>query len=178
MRPYLTAFLLGALLPGAAGATSFATPGTAATRISPSVIFLGRPAPSGAAARSTAAFGEAGPAAGSSLTPISPSVIALGARPLDIDLTRFAATGTPQQVRPRNPHLPPMVIRGGVYGDAFIRGTAAADSGSGPQAARNAARTASPAARGGTTRERQPDMPAASETPAPAAAPPRTARPE
>ena len=50
---------------------------------------------------------------------LSPSVIALGEPAVEQGLV--AAIPAAEKQRPRNPHLPPMVIRGGIFGDPATR---------------------------------------------------------
>lgn len=179
MKALLPTFLLGILLPGAAGAASFAALEPAGTRVSPSIIFLGTPA----AAEATAAGDSTAPhlvalaqppapdyarppATAGIVTAISPSIIALGAREPEIDLTHLAGVPQPAAPRPRNPHLPPMVIRGGIDGGAFAQGTGAQQqprqaSANGPD---EAARPA-----GAAAAKQTPDRPGIGGPPAPEA---------
>lgn len=133
--------LLGMLTAGATNASSFAQFAPAGTRISPSIIFLGTPAAAPASAPPDAATvaqqipfaPPAGLAAApkpdgaGNITRISPSVIALGLLQPEVDLSRFAAIDDKPR-RMRNPHLPPMVIRGGLSGDVFAHAAAVPES--------------------------------------------------
>lgn len=131
MRPFLPTILLGILASGAANASSFAELTPAGTRISPSIIFLGTPAapaPDAVIVAQQIPFAPPPALAGApkpEITQVSPSVIALGLLQPDVDLSRFAAIDEKPR-RMRDPHLPPMVIRGGLFGDAFARGAATA----------------------------------------------------
>ena len=125
MRPFLPTVLLGILASGIADASSFAVLEPAGTRISPSVIFLGAPAAATVAqqipfAPPPALAGAPKADEAGSITRISPSVVALGLLQPGVDLSRFAAIDDKPR-RMRDPHLPPMVIRGGLSGDAFVR---------------------------------------------------------
>ncbi len=139
MRLLFAIVLLGMLMSGRAGASSFVALPPAAKQVSPSVIYFAGPEPQLAKAEPGDASPElpplptpelaspprlagavAKPDEGSSVTVLSASVIALGARPLEFDFSHIAALD--REERPRNPHLPPMVIRGGIFGDAFARG--------------------------------------------------------
>lgn len=57
---------------------------------------------------------------GTDFVPVSPSIIASTAAPA-IDEARTAAIGDGGKSLRRNPDLGPMVIRGGIVGDAFAR---------------------------------------------------------
>ena len=162
MRPFLPTVLLGILAPGVASASSFAELAPAGTRISPSIIFLGTPARPAPDATIVAQQIPSAPAAAPKpeATRVSPSVIALGLLQPDVDLSRFAAIDDKPR-RMRDPHLPPMVIRGGLYGDAFARGTATAATQT-KQAAQNPA-----PATGAATPKAAPDKHAPPKSPEP-----------
>lgn len=161
MRPFLPTVLLGILASGIADASSFAVLEPAGTRVSPSVIFLGAPAaPAPAAATVAQQIPFAPPPAlagapkadeAGSITRISPSAIALGLLQPGVDLSRFAAIDDKPR-RMRDPHLPPMVIRGGLSGDAFVR-TAA------PQQQAAPAPAAGPSASPGRQQQQKPPEP-------------------
>lgn len=184
MSLFLPTVLLGMLAAGAANASSFAALTPAGTRISPSIIFMGAPAPGSAGPATLAAaipfappdilgqppvLGEARkPDTGSSVTRISPSVIALGLLQPEVDLSRFAAIEDKPR-RMRNPHLPPMVIRGGLSGDAFAR---AAPAAGGPaQPAAHAPAVASSAPKSAPAKH-APEKPPLPKAPPPGVRPP------
>lgn len=93
---------------------------------SPSIILLVEPGAAGPAR----APAHAGALDGT--TRISPSVIAMGEP--GVEATTVASI-TPREKPPRNPHLPPMVIRGGFSGEAFIRGNGMSATAADPAAA-------------------------------------------
>lgn len=188
MRAFLPTFLVGIAMSGTASASSFAELEPAGTRISPSIIFLGAPAPSTLPDAATVAqqvpfaplpamAGAQRPDGGSSVTQVSPSIIALGPLQPEVDLSRFAAIGGQHDTAARGQHLAaPMVIRGGLYGDAFTRGRGT------PPASAPAQKTAqNPAKAGGaSTSQKAPDKrepEKAPDTP-PAVRPPPTAKME
>jgi hypothetical protein len=127
MRHFLPIILLGLLFSGPAGASSFVAPKP--VQISPSIIYFGEPEPSDDASAqaepeqparpsSVAALPAGRPVPGGSFIVLSPSVIALG-EPL-VETGQVASISREEKPR-RNPHLPPMVIRGGIFGDPFAR---------------------------------------------------------
>lgn len=187
MRPFLPTVLLGMLASGAASASSFAALDPAGTRISPSIIFLGTPAapaPDATIVAQQVPFapppalaGAPKPGAGSSVTPVSPSMIALGLLQPDIDLSRFSAV-TDKPRRMRDPHLPPMVIRGGLSGDAFTRGAAPAAPEPAQQSAQNPAAAIGGAGTKAAPDKRGPEKSSAPEAPPQAVRPPPTAKME
>ena len=124
---YLSPIALLVLLTGPAGASSFAVLEPSASPGTPSIVSLGEPAaetlaptlphmvveppiPPGAGPPDLAGEENGG-------IPLSPSIIALG-EPA-VEPGQVASIGG--ESRPRNPHLPPMVIRGGIFGDPFVR---------------------------------------------------------
>ena len=168
MRPFLPTILLGILASGAADASSFAVFEPVGTRISPSIIFLGTPsAPAPDAAEQQAASAPPPALAGApepNVTQVSPSVIALAPFQPEVDLSRFAAVDDKPQ-RMRNPHLPPMVIRGGLFGDAFARGAGTASQPA-QQAAQNPAPLAGASSSGAASGKQEPTGSPEPETPA------------
>lgn len=124
MRHLLPTILLTACACGPASASSFVT--LERIDVSPSIIYFGEPAAGAAGAEADPARPPAAGsfAAGSFAQPgfavVSASIIALGEPDVPLEFGDVAAIGG-QEKRPRNPHLPPMVIRGGIFGDPFVR---------------------------------------------------------
>jgi hypothetical protein len=189
MKLFLPIFLLGIAMSGPAAASSFVMLQRAAKPISPSIIYFGEPEAAAAAPEPQVPFDPpaelAGPpgssptAGGSSITVVSPSVIALGTRHNEVEFGAVAAVGENERPKPRNPHLPPMVIRGGIYGDAFTAGDggAAAALEQAPAAQQQAA--GRPAAGGSDDAPRQkPGQPSSPEPPPVAVRPLPTAKME
>ncbi len=164
-----------------AAASSFALLKRAATQPSPSIIMFVEPS----AGREPVLLGGAAmayPAPAPSIEGrdtgyrrVSASVIAIG-EPA-VEKTHVAAI--PAEPKPmRNPHLPPMVFRGGLIGDAFVQGSgmpasvAAAAQGLDPGASAAAGKDNAP-------NQKAPAGPAkAPPPPPPAAPPPQFLRPE
>jgi hypothetical protein len=195
--------LVGALWAGAADASSFVELKPLAGNVSPSVLVLGAPPPSG---DPNLAIGRVDPAphhrqdpADSAIVTISPSVIALGEPdlsdqqiamgevdraphrrldPADSEIITVSpsviAMGEPAVVDEKvaaiddKPHNvpPPMVIRGGMIGDAFSPATAA------PPASQPSDAEAS-AASPSSDHPRKPSEPQPQQDDPPAATPPR-----
>lgn len=109
MRTFAALLALGCLLPGAAQASSILVLGDSTA--DPSIVTLG--AASGAP--SIVAMGTDGQAA-------SPSIIALGGEP-GVAYENVAAIGDEDQKSKPRHNDPMMVIRGGIVGDAFTRGS-------------------------------------------------------
>ena len=109
MRTFAALLALGCLLPGAAQASSILVLGDSTA--DPSFVTLG--AASGAP--SIVAVGTAGQAA-------NPSIIALGAEP-GVAYENVAAIGGDGAKSTSRRNDPMMVIRGGIVGDAFTRGS-------------------------------------------------------
>lgn len=184
MKLFLPIFLLGISMSGPAGASSFVMLRQTAKPISPSIIYFGEPETAAAEPELQIPFDPpaelAGPpgnlpsAGGSSITVVSPSVIALGARHNDVEFGTVAAVGESERPKARNPHLPPMVIRGGIYGDAFTSGDglAATPPQQVPEVQKQASGGADEAPR------RRPDQPSSPEPPPAAVRPPPTAKME
>ncbi|MCV3243812.1 hypothetical protein [Mesorhizobium sp. ZC-5] len=109
MRTFAALLALGCLLPGAAQASSILVLGDSTA--DPSIVTLG--AASGAP--SIVAMGTAGHAG-------SPSIIALGREP-GVAYENVAAIGDDAAKSKTRRNDPMMVIRGGIVGDAFTRGS-------------------------------------------------------
>jgi hypothetical protein len=117
-----TATLL--LAAGEAGAASILTLEAMEARHGPSMIVLDA-APAGEArfdatpgARAQPLSGE--PYAASAIIPLTPSIIAIGGLPVSME--EVAATGGERAGKPASARPPaPMVIRGGLVGEAFSR---------------------------------------------------------
>ncbi|MBX3529154.1 MAG: hypothetical protein KF849_01000 [Rhizobiaceae bacterium] len=128
----LLATLLAAMAAAApAAASSFVLLQKARTQPSPSIIMFVEPAetrPTASAADVPGATPLVYPAAAPSFATlpqaqvyqrVSASIIAMGEPAVEPTIVASIAQ---DEKRPRNPHLPPMVIRGGLSGDAFVRG--------------------------------------------------------
>ena len=127
MRHFVPIVLLGSFLPGVAGASSLEVLERRDDAARPSILYYGPAA--GAGGAPDMIFEPSLPLAppppelaGAPLdTPValSPSVIEIGEPAVEKGLV--AAIPEAEKQRPRNPHLPPMVIRGGIFGDPATR---------------------------------------------------------
>ena len=123
MRQFIPIFLLGTLAPGLAGASSLEVLEGRDDAAKPSVLYYGPaegagPAPDEIFEPSLPLAALPPELAGAPIA-LSPSVIALGEPAVEQGLV--AAIPSAEKQRPRNPHLPPMVIRGGIFGDPFTQ---------------------------------------------------------
>lgn len=165
-----------------AAASSFVMLERAATQPSPSIILFVEPGAPQAAARPAApellggprlvypaaapSFAAARPeipAAAEPFTRVSPSVIAMGEPAVEATIVASITPDRPM----RDPHLPPMVIRGGLAGDAFVRGSGLAAQAVAPSEA--SARAPAPALPNAPGQPPQPEAPRAPPPPAPQA---------
>jgi len=123
MRHCLPITLLVLLCPLAAHASSVVAPPP--VNVSPSIIHYGALPAVAAAPPPQAAqpLPAAHPLPGEGFVALSPSVIAV-AEPA-VEPGKVSAIASEAKHR-RNPHLPPMVIRGGIFGDPFARSGEAA----------------------------------------------------
>ena len=124
MRHFIQVFLLGTFLPGFAGATSVEVLERRDDAATPSILYYGAAEGSGPAAPDVIfepsiplALPSPEIAAADEPVALSPSVVALGEPAVEEGLVASIRG----DARPRNPHLPPMVIRGGIFGDPFSR---------------------------------------------------------
>lgn len=110
MRYFFPIALLEILVSGSAGASSLLQPSQVPGY--PSLVFFGEPdvRPKPPAASASQAEDP---------RVVSPSVIAFG--DASVEAGNVASIGDAEKPRARNPHLPPMVIRGGISGDPFTR---------------------------------------------------------
>lgn len=133
MRFRLAFILGGVLMSGGAHASSFVVLDAMTEKTGPSMVVLGDSSPSIAALPDAAApvrtqaelsypmpGGDTGAPVGAPVR-ISPSIIAMGA-PAEVSYEQIASI-TPDPPRPSpRPDWTPMVIRGGIVGDAFASG--------------------------------------------------------
>lgn len=181
MRGAIAFFVAGMAWCAGAQASSFVTIAPPKTALSASMIELGAPASSAAADPDVVTAPEAAadtPKDNAGLPPgeirLSPSVIALGEP--EVTPEKVAAIGHEPRAARRN--STPMVIRGGVAGDAFSSGVAATTVAQ-PQAAEQKPGTTQP----GTTQPApaEPPKTANSDAQQPAAPPqpePQVSKPE
>lgn len=151
MKTFAAILLFLVLAGTAARASSFVEPEEMDNPLGPSMVALGEPAQATAEAEaespSIVALGsesapepviasapvrrpphdtapaDAAPAdsAGLTLVSVSPSIVASQAAVSGIDEAKTAAIGDDGAAPKRGPHFEPMVIRGGIKGDAFAR---------------------------------------------------------
>jgi hypothetical protein len=140
MRLFFATILMAFLASSAASASSFVTPDEITTLSSPSIIILGESSPSvvtantpdiGSLHPSIERFGGLPPEERKFIS-VSPSVIAMVDAPQPVAFENVAAIGG-EQANGRLRGTLPMVIRGGIVGEAF--GTAPAAPSSGGEAA-------------------------------------------
>lgn len=106
----LAAFILTMAASGAARASSFVVMGDVAPASTPSIITLGAPAPVMASAQDASSVER----------PLeTPSIIALGEPLPEVTFEKVAA------IPDKGPSFQPLVIRGGITGDAFAPATPA-----------------------------------------------------
>lgn len=127
MRYFLPIALLGIAVSGPAGASSFVMLERAVDAATPSIIFYREPrvetlAPSSPDVVMQPPIPLGAPPPGlaggaGDMAVISPSIIALG-EPA-VETGQVASIGQRERPRQRGPNLPPMVIRGGIFGDPF-----------------------------------------------------------
>ncbi|WP_127519629.1 hypothetical protein [Mesorhizobium sp. Z1-4] len=128
MRLVFATILMAFGATNAANASSFVVLDPLEKTESPSIIVLGKPESGSFTAAgeprhaaipmpSFERFGGA-PAAEPKFITVSPSVIAMVDAPQPIAMENVASIGDPGR-RKRSPHTLPMVIRGGIVGDAF-----------------------------------------------------------
>jgi len=103
--------LWGAVMIGGAQASSLIVLEPMKTPLGPSIVVLGAPSPSVAVL----------PEAGDSSAAKSPSIIALGEAVPAVSYEKLAAIGTEPTTKQNRPAAVPMIIRGGIVGDAFSR---------------------------------------------------------
>jgi hypothetical protein len=182
MRAGLAFVVVVALWAGEAEASSFVVLELEPTPISPSIVELGEPVPPSVAtlpdvdtpAAPEVVYDAGAPGSSDQIIELSPSMIALGEP--DVAMEKVAAIGG-ENKRPRHDPLP-MVIRGGVVGDAFSPAATGApvpltvEPESSERQASEAPSTEGSSKPAGRTQEPEPPEPA----PAPPAAP--TAQPE
>ena len=127
MRLFVPIVLMGGFVPGLAGASSLEVLERLDDAATPSTLYYGPaagagPAPDVVFEPSLPLAAPPPELAGAPLdTPValSPSVIEIGEPAVEKGLV--AAIPEAEKQRPRNPHLPPMVIRGGIFGDPATR---------------------------------------------------------
>jgi hypothetical protein len=132
MKVPLATLTLALAAAAPASAQSFVMLERAATQPSPSIVLFVEPkaAPALAGDRPEVAATPAPRAAPATpsfarlpldehFVQLSASVVAMGEPEVE---TSMVASITPEPKPMRNPHLPPMVIRGGLSGEAFVRG--------------------------------------------------------
>ena len=188
MRILFGFLLAAAATAGEAHASSFVTLEPLETSLGPSMIVLGEPSPSvmqipapAADPVATAALSYPYPgdkvgnqvaaAASSSFVTLSRSMIALGEP--SVTFEKVAAIA-PQEPSPR-PRSLPLVIRGGVLGDAFVR-SAPASVAITPESTQEA--TSAPADGPASPRREEPTREPVAPAPAPVAPTPPTRSPE
>ena len=115
MRILATTLALGTLLPGAAQAASILQ--LAPSSADPSIVTLG----ASSVSPSIMTAGTADPAA-------ARSIVALGNSAPGIAYDNVAAIGDEPQKFSHRPNTTPLVIRGGIVGEAFARDTGSAPS--------------------------------------------------
>ena len=113
MRLVATSIILAAMTAGAQ-ASSIVMMGSETEATGPSMIVLGSPA-----ARSSIVV------LGSSESPQRPSIVVFGEPAPSIDDEEVAAIPAAPKTKPRRPAQLPMVMRGGIAGDAFVRAESA-----------------------------------------------------
>ncbi len=111
MRIVTTSIILAAMTAGAQ-ASSIIMLGSAAEGTGPSMILLGSPARTVTASVVIIAGSE---------SPKRPSIVAFGEPAPSVDHEKVAAIPAVEKATPRKPAQLPMVIRGGLAGDAFAR---------------------------------------------------------
>lgn len=138
MRLFFATILMAFPASNAASASSFVTPGEITTPSSPSIIVLGGTSPSAVAAKapdnnslqpSIERFGGLPPEERKFII-VSPSVIAMVDAPQPVAFENVASIGDEQANRRLRGSLP-MVIRGGIVGDAFSSAPVAPSSSGG-----------------------------------------------
>ena len=110
MRVFTAVLFLGTAM-GGAQASSFHVPEAMTEAIGPSMIVIGAAQPPASGAQSS--FGSV-QAPGAAV--LSPSIIALGEPALDVEKVAAIPAAAEKKTPPQ---LSPMVIRGGLAGDAF-----------------------------------------------------------
>lgn len=120
-----------ALLTAPASASSFMALGSAPPAPSPSIITMGEPVAPTVEARLVS--GDPASDTAPAIYRIAPSVIAFGAEAIPKSPEQVAAIGRRQAARHFSTDAFPMVIRGGVIGDAFIAQAAPATTAAQPQ---------------------------------------------
>lgn len=185
MKLLLATFLTAMAAAAPAAASSFVLLERATTQPSPSIILFvepnsakpstGQPELLGAA---PLVYPAAPPSFAAASAPeriqrVSASIIAMGEPAVEPTIVASIAQA---EKRPRDPHLPPMVIRGGLSGDAFVRGTglAAAPAETAPAVAAAPGQGNAPA----PGQQRQPEQPKAPPPPQPQAPAAPTRLPE
>lgn len=123
MRVFTAFLFFGTVIGSAAQASSFDVPEEMAEAIGPSMTVIGYAQPPASGAQSSfatvqAPIEAAAQALGSAAPAIAPSIIAVGEPALDVEMV--AAIPADAETKP-SPRLAfsPMVIRGGLAGDAF-----------------------------------------------------------
>jgi hypothetical protein len=186
MKLLLATFLTATAAAAPAAASSFVLLERAATQPSPSIILFvepnaARPA-EGLRPELLGATPLVYPAAAPSFAAlpgserfqrVSASIIAMGEPAVEPTIVASIAQ---EEKRMRNPHLPPMVIRGGLSGDAFVRGDglAAVPAATAPEIAAASGQGKAPA----PGHQRQPEQPKAPPPPQPQAPAAPTRLPE
>jgi hypothetical protein len=178
MKLLLATFLMAMAAAAPAAASSVVMLKRAETQPSPSIILCVEPGaqPAERAARpellgvAPLAYPQAAPSFASApaaerIERLSASVIAMGTPAVEPTIVASIAA---EEKRMRNPHLPPMVIRGGIFGNLFVNGNGLGQVTTEPaqQAATQAGGDAPAPAPG---EQRQPEAPRAPPPPAPAA---------
>lgn len=180
MRLWLTAIIVGVCAAGPAAASSFVAPSAPEPGSSPSIVFLGEPAAgapepvaSPAAPANFAGTAQALEQEHRSAPPaalpyqISPSILSYGEPAVeDVKVSSISDdSDTPRRT------LPPMVIRGGIVGDAFASSASADPAPSSPH--EEPAQASAPAEEPGPSPQPEaPERQPAAPQPAPSRPPP------
>ena len=180
MRAFVLPLMIGLLATGSAHASSFVVLKPMKEKLGPSMIMLGEPATAKPDAPKTASA-ETGPAPATDIpdaTPppsfvkLSPSVIAMDDYVPPVTMEEVASIDHDDHTAKRRLRDMPMVIRGGIRGDAFQRAVTAtpiepaAGNDQAPQDAAPQTASQTPPAR------KEPKQPAPQRTPEPPPAPP------
>jgi hypothetical protein len=181
MRLFFATILMALVATNAASASSFVTPEEVTTPDSPSIITLGA-SPSFVAAGepdesprpSIERFG--GPATEDrKFVTVSPSVIAMVDAPQPVAFENVASIGDDEKARKRARESMPMVIRGGIVGDAFSSGSGSAPASERAAEPRPQQQVSAPPSGGNGPKPSGPDEPSGPRVPKsalPPAAPP------
>ena len=172
MRVASAVLVIGALWTGGAEASSIVVLPAMTDQLGPSMIAIGETATPDVTVAATIPEPAQPPIAEpGQMEIISPSVIALGEPAVAAESVAAIGTGT----KTLGPNTMPMVIRGGVVGDAFSPSAISAPAAVKPE---SQPQTAAQAPSSGAAPEQQPSSPGASQAPAPSSPASRAMTPQ